>query len=135
VNLPMPIGSGDQSYMTVFQNVIAPVVTRFQPELLIVSAGYDAHWADPLGRLGLSVAGFGTLTREVRALARQLCEGRLVLLLEGGYDLSALSWGLTATAAALVGAQVVDPLGKSPHSEPTAAVAQLIQAARERHQL
>ncbi len=135
VNLPMPIGSGDQSYMTVFQNVIAPAVARFQPELLIVSAGYDAHWADPLGRLGLSVAGFGTLTREVRALARQLCEGRLVLVLEGGYDLSALSWGLTATAAALVGAQVADPLGKSPYPEPTAAVDQLIQAARERHQL
>ncbi|MFP5500851.1 MAG: histone deacetylase, partial [Candidatus Sericytochromatia bacterium] len=118
VNVPLPIGTGDAGYLRVFRELLAPVMAAFAPELIILSAGFDAHWRDPLGRMGLSVAGFEALTREVAAWAERHAGGRLVVLQEGGYNLDALAYSMLATVRTLVGAPVEDPLGPSPYHEP-----------------
>jgi acetoin utilization deacetylase AcuC-like enzyme len=86
----------------------------------LVSAGYDAHWDDPLAYLQLSVGGYAAIARALKALADELCEGRLVFTLEGGYHLQALAYSILNTCAVLLGDpewQLVDPLGPSPRAE------------------
>lgn len=97
VNVPVPAGTGDAGYRRVFDEVLTPVAQRYRPELVIVSAGYDAHEADPLGDTRVTTAGFGQLTRLVRGLAEELCDGRVAFVLEGGYNLSALADSVTVT--------------------------------------
>ena len=97
LNLPLRALTGDMGFAQVFQHVIAPALHAFKPELLIVSAGYDAHRYDPLGNLALSTAGYAHLAAIVYNLAGDCCDGRLVGLLEGGYNLEALAAGVTTT--------------------------------------
>lgn len=117
VNVPLPAGAGDQALARAFAEVLVPVSRRFRPELILVSAGYDAHWRDPLASLQVSVQGFAYLVRVLKDLAGELCSGRLVLALEGGYDPEALSHAVLATLAVLAGEQPVDPLGPAPYPE------------------
>src|SRR5260221_6101812 len=92
--------------------IVWPAARRFQPELILVSAGFDAHWADPLGQIKLSLKGYDNLTRQLIQMAEVLCEGRIVFVLEGGYNLNSLSYGVLNVAYALLGdSQVADPLG------------------------
>lgn len=112
VNVPLPAGVGDAGYGRVFHEIVAPVACRYQPQLILISAGYDTHWADPLGMQLVSTMGFAAMTREVMDLANELCQGRLVLSLEGGYNHQALAAGVGATVAVLLGdSNVDDPLG------------------------
>jgi acetoin utilization deacetylase AcuC-like enzyme len=90
-NLPLRFGLTRREYLTQFESLLADVVTRCRPELILVSAGFDAHAADPIGSLGLESEDFEDLTRLVIDAANQHCHGRLVSMLEGGYDLRALS--------------------------------------------
>ncbi len=106
VNIPLPPRTGDQGFKLVFDELIGPIVEAFAPELIVVSAGYDAHWRDPLGGMRLSATGFAELAARVTAWAHALCGGRLALVLEGGYDLEALAASITATAAAVLGLPV-----------------------------
>ena len=134
VNIPLPTGVGDEGYARAFQEIIVPAVRRYEPQLMLVSAGYDAHWADPLGMQLVSVSGFAAMTRTVKALADELCEGRLVLSLEGGYNLQALAAGVAATFAVLLSdSAIVDPLG-GPHQR-EANVDDVIANVRRIHQL
>lgn len=130
VNVPLPMGTGDEGYFRTFQEIFAPIVRAFQPDLIIISAGYDAHWRDPLGRMGLTVAGFAALTREVAGWSDALSRGRLVVLMEGGYDLDALAASMHATVETLLGRPVADALGPSPYHEPARAVDRAIEASR-----
>jgi acetoin utilization deacetylase AcuC-like enzyme len=130
VNVPLPMGTGTAGYMRAFREVFTPIVDAFAPELVILSAGYDAHWRDPLGRMGLTVAGFAALTREVMAWADTHAQGRLVGVMEGGYDLDALSASMLATVQTLRGEAVTDTLGPSPYAEPTAEVDRAIADAK-----
>jgi acetoin utilization deacetylase AcuC-like enzyme len=91
VNAPLPPGSGGQAFRAAWERVILPALDAFAPELLIVSAGFDGHAADPLADLRLHEDDFAWITTELVALADRRCEGRIVSLLEGGYDLSALA--------------------------------------------
>lgn len=112
VNLPLPRGARDGDIRRVVGEVAVPVVRRFRPGFILVSAGYDAHYADPLAGLELSVDGYGWLMETARALAEELCDGRLVCVLEGGYDLTALPWCVRRTVETLAGDQPTpDPLG------------------------
>jgi acetoin utilization deacetylase AcuC-like enzyme len=86
VNVPLPPGSGRGAYVAAFEQVVEPVVRRFQPELIVVASGFDSGALDPLGRMLLSAEAFSDLTRRVRLLAEELCDGRLVLSHEGGYS-------------------------------------------------
>jgi acetoin utilization deacetylase AcuC-like enzyme len=119
VNVPLPAGVGDTGYGNVYEQIVWPVARRFQPELFIVSMGFDAHWADPLGHIQLSLKGYDHLTRELLKMAAELCGGKIVFVLEGGYNLDSLSHGVLNAAYALLGdSDLIDPLGPAKGSEP-----------------
>lgn len=96
VNVPLPPGTGTVGFLAAWERTILPALDAWRPDLLIVSAGFDAHRADPLAQLMVESADFGRLTSDLLLVARQRCGGRLVSVLEGGYDLDAL-----ATSAAI----------------------------------
>jgi len=113
MNVPLPPGVGDHGYLRIFDELLIPFAHRFQPDLILVSAGYDAHWQDPLASESLSLLGFALLAQRVRDLAEACCQGRLVIALEGGYNLTALSYGILNTLLALMGQEgdAEDPIG------------------------
>jgi acetoin utilization deacetylase AcuC-like enzyme len=96
VNVPLPAGSGEDVYAAAFEGVFSPVLREFRPELIIVSAGYDAHAADPLGGMTLEAEAFGRFAARLASLAREVGAAPLALVLEGGYNL----WALTESVAA-----------------------------------
>jgi acetoin utilization deacetylase AcuC-like enzyme len=91
VNAPLPPGATGTAFRAAWSDTILPALDRFAPELLIVSAGFDAHKADPLAQLRLETADFGWITERLLEIAVRHCRGRLVSVLEGGYDLDALA--------------------------------------------
>ena len=97
VNVPLPAGSGEDVYAAAFEGVFVPVLREFQPELLIVSAGYDAHAADPLGGMSLEAAAFGRFAARLASLTREVGAVPPALVLEGGYNLRALTESVAAT--------------------------------------
>ena len=135
VNVPLPPGTGDDGYAAVFAYVLAPVARRYGPAAILVSAGFDGHWRDPLASMELSVAGFAALVGAVKGLADELCAGRLAFLLEGGYDLDALGYAVAATIDTLMKRPIVDPIGPSPRRGRVADVSRAIAAARRAHAL
>jgi len=86
VNIPLPAGSGNPTYLAAIDQIVLPIVRQFAPDLIIVSAGQDASVQDPLGRMCLTTAAYRAMTRRFRDLADALCEGRLVIAQEGGYS-------------------------------------------------
>jgi acetoin utilization deacetylase AcuC-like enzyme len=116
VNLPMERGAVSEDYQLVFAEVVLPVVRQFKPDLVLVSAGFDAHERDPLANMRLTTGAFAAMTMELRAVAAECCDGRLVLVTEGGYDLHALAASLGAVVETLAG-----PIG--PATWPTSDVA------------
>lgn len=119
LNVPLLAGTGDAGYATVFAELVWPLAERFQPELILVSAGYDAHWKDPLAQMHLSLAGYAHLARELVSMSKQLCGGRTVWTLEGGYNLDTLAYGVLNSFYALLGEDFYDdPFGPSPYPEP-----------------
>ena len=102
INVPLPPGTTGDRYLAAFDRVIEPACERFQPDWVLVSAGFDAHRADPLTDMGLSAGDFADLTRRAMGLAPQ--PGRLIVFLEGGYDLEALQHSVLATASTLMDA-------------------------------
>jgi acetoin utilization deacetylase AcuC-like enzyme len=91
VNAPLPPGSDGKAFRAAWSTIVLPALDAFAPDLLIVSAGFDAHKADPLAQLRLETADFGWITERLIEIADRHCQGRLVSLLEGGYDLDALA--------------------------------------------
>ena len=136
VNIPLPAGCGDNEYFLAFEQILVPVVRRFQPQLILVSAGYDPHWADGLAMMQVSVTGFAQMARIIKGLADELCSGRLVFTLEGGYSLTALAASVKATFDVLLGnTNIEDSLGKSPHRLAVPSIAPLIKKIKETHNL
>lgn len=112
VNVPLPPGIGDAGYARIFDELLAPLARRFKPELILVSAGYDTHWLDPLGSMTVTIAGYGMMASKLVRLATELCGGRIAVTLEGGYNLDAQRYGALATFSALLGdADIADPVG------------------------
>ncbi len=136
INIPLPAGCGDNEYLAVFEQVIAPAARRFAPQLILVSAGYDAHWADPLTLMEVSVSGFAQIAVVIKGLADELCHRRLVLTLEGGYNLDALVASVKATFDVLLGNSATsDPLGGSPRRFRVADTSGLIGVIKGIHNL
>jgi acetoin utilization deacetylase AcuC-like enzyme len=101
LNLPLPPGQGDAEYLRLMEEVVRPALLDFRPQLLLVSAGFDAHERDLLAQMQVTTAGFAAMARAVGRMARDCgAEGRLVALLEGGYDLEGLSSSVVATLQA-----------------------------------
>ncbi len=119
VNVPFPAGVGSQGYLQAFREVLTPLAHRFQPQLILVSAGYDAHWMDPLAAHRVDVQGYAALVGHLLDLADELCRGRLVLTLEGGYHLEVLPHAILATLQVLARRpqEVQDPFGPDPVAE------------------
>ena len=103
VNLPFEVGAVDEDYRIAFTRIVVPVLRQFEPDLMIVSAGFDAHQRDPLGGIRLTTEAFGAMTAELRGVAEECCRGRIVAAVEGGYDLQALGASLDAAIDALHG--------------------------------
>jgi acetoin utilization deacetylase AcuC-like enzyme len=104
VNAPLAAENGSLEFRRAFENLILPQLTKFSPELVIISAGFDAHYRDPLASLNLRAEDFGWVTRKLMDLADQTAGGRVVSVLEGGYDLQGLQESVAAHVAALTGA-------------------------------
>ena len=100
LNIPLDAGAKDDEIERKYAAQVIPAVQNFKPDLLLISAGFDAHEMDPLGQLRMTTEGFGRLTKTLIDLANEVCEGRAVLVTEGGYDLKALSDSLKAVIAA-----------------------------------
>lgn len=118
VNVPLPYGSGEDVYAAAFSGVFIPVLREFCPELLIVSAGYDAHRDDPLGGMVLEAASFGRFAAALAGLVREVGAAPPVFVLEGGYDLAAIKGSITATVR---GVGEDTPLWESEKSGPAEA--------------
>ena len=136
INIPLPAGSGDTEYQEVFEQIIVPAAMRFKPQLIMVSAGYDTHWADQLALMQVSVTGSAQIVKVIRGLADELCNGRLVFSLEGGYNLRVLAASIKATFEMLLGNTTIeDPLGQSPPRFEEPSIASLIRKIKEIHNL
>ena len=119
VNVPLPRGCRSDQFLRAYREVCAPAVRRFKPQLILVSAGFDAHFADPLAQLLVSSNGYYEIASLLRGLADELCDGRILFALEGGYDHTAISWSVQACLDALWGnAFNPDPLGPGPDVPP-----------------
>jgi acetoin utilization deacetylase AcuC-like enzyme len=131
VNVPLPAYAGDACFAQISGQVIAPLVKSFRPEMMLVSAGFDSHWDDPLTMLGISSAGFYAISKRLVELANEHCNGKIVFVLEGGYSPRNVAHGGAAVFAALTGEAFVDPGDKSPHREPD--IAKMMEAIRAWH--
>jgi acetoin utilization deacetylase AcuC-like enzyme len=132
LNLPLPYRTGDVGFGQLYDQVVIPALRRFDPQLILVSAGFDAHWDDPLGPLALSISGYAALTQRLVALAGEICGGKIALILEGGYSLPALSGGVLAALRVLLGqGPGADPLGPANVAEPD--ITSVIRRALDHH--
>ncbi|HEX6122957.1 MAG TPA: histone deacetylase [Ktedonobacterales bacterium] len=113
VNVPLPAESGWSVYDPIFRQVLWPVADRFKPDVVLLSAGFDAHWLDPLAQMRLSTADYADLTLEVIEIAERYCEGRVVVVQEGGYHLDVMAQCAATVLVNLTGSDgVVDNLGQ-----------------------
>ncbi|MCC6873279.1 MAG: histone deacetylase [Sandaracinaceae bacterium] len=124
-NLALPSHSDDEAYADAFARVVLPLVRAHAPDVILVSAGFDAHARDPLGEMHLSSAAYGAMASALAREAEALGHGRVGFLLEGGYDLEALAESVEATARAAIGERV-----DLPPPRPTAAVDRTLAALR-----
>ncbi len=103
INVPLPPGAGDEQYLRVLTDTWLPRLREFRPDFLLLSAGFDAHAADPLAHMQVTTDGFARLTQAALAAADELCRGRLISVLEGGYDLDAIGESVVAHLRTLIG--------------------------------
>ena len=119
VNVPLPAYAGDKVYEEVADRIFKPFVESFKPQLMLISVGFDAHWNDPITSLGLSTNGYFMLAQKVVALADEYCDGKIVFVLEGGYDPMNVANGAGTVFDALsrhgLSHEARDP---NPHKEP-----------------
>jgi acetoin utilization deacetylase AcuC-like enzyme len=132
VNVPLPPYVGDLGYGRMLAEIVQPKLVAFAPELILVSAGFDAHWQDPLAMAGLSLTGYAQLARSLVELANSLCQGRILFVLEGGYQPEVLGLGVVNTFYALLGEErILDPFGPQPR--PEADIRTLLERLKRLH--
>lgn len=140
VNVPLPALVDDAGFARVFDDILTPLAARFRPQLIIASAGYDAHWRNRAYVQGIkeqmTVAGLAALAARLQVLADAHCPGKLVGVLEGGYDLEALAWGVHTTLRAWQGhTDISDPIGPAPDFAPPPDITALIERVCRTHGL
>jgi acetoin utilization deacetylase AcuC-like enzyme len=117
INVPLAGGTGDEDCVQVFRKVIHPVGREFSPDLVLVSAGFDAHYKDPLGALELTPSGYAAITKEILEIAQKVCGGKAIFALEGGYHLAGLEESVTGVVEVMAG------LGEARGIQPDSGVA------------
>ncbi|MBC7876645.1 MAG: histone deacetylase [Anaerolineales bacterium] len=119
VNVPLHSRAGDKTFDLVTDLVFKPLIESFRPQMLFISAGFDAHWNDPLTSLGLSTQGYYNMSKKLVQLAEEHCEGKIIFVLEGGYDPHNVANGAAAVFSSLTNSQLrVDPNDPSPYDDP-----------------
>jgi len=106
VNIPLPAGTGDRGYRAAFEQLVIPIGLQFQPQLIIITAGQDANWLDPLAQMMMTMAGFRQISELMVGLAEQVCDGRLVMLQAGGYSTAYIPYCTVAVVEPLLGIDV-----------------------------
>jgi len=127
-NFPMPPMSGDKAYETVMDELIIHLLNNYNPDMILVSYGFDTHWKDPLGQVLLSAGGYARLITRLTKWADEGCGGKIALFLEGGYNLDAAKACTLGVIAALLDQDWEDPIGPSPIPETNAWQGMLKQA-------
>ncbi|KAG0602030.1 hypothetical protein M758_11G156100 [Ceratodon purpureus] len=138
LNLPLPGGSGDETMAYVFEEVIVPAAQRFKPDIILVSAGFDAHVQDPLAGMQFTTGTYYRLASDIRRLAHELCGGRCIFFLEGGYDLKSLSNSVADSFRAFLGDKSLSSRLDNPavlYDEPSLYARQAIDKIRSIHSL
>ena len=138
VNVPLPPDVGEAGFLQAFDTVLRPLAHRFQPELVLVSAGYDAHWRNSRYVAGirerLTVRGLCALSKHLQEISDACCPGKLVGILEGGYDLEALAYGVAGTLRVWLGdTDIEDPLGPPPSEAREPDITALLERVRRVH--
>jgi acetoin utilization deacetylase AcuC-like enzyme len=128
VNLPLPPAVGDGDYVALFRDLLVPIADRFEPDIVLVSAGFDAHRADPLGGMSLTEEGYAALCALVRGIADQHAGGRLALVLEGGYNLHALAGSVRRCVEVLADSTAQKPVSDVPSGTRAREIAEMIRA-------
>jgi acetoin utilization deacetylase AcuC-like enzyme len=119
LNIPLSAGMGDEAFLRCYESLVLPKLKAYRPRMILVSAGYDTHWRDPLADLMLSSLMQARLSAMLIGAASTLCDGRIVFTLEGGYDLDVLRHGVINTMRVLLGRDdFSDSCGPAPHSIP-----------------
>jgi acetoin utilization deacetylase AcuC-like enzyme len=103
INIPLPGNQGDRDFATIFDDIVVPIGREYRPQLILVSAGFDIYRGDPLGAMEVTAQGFAYLTRALVSLAEEVCDGRLLVTLEGGYNLNGQRDGILAVLGQLCG--------------------------------
>lgn len=106
VNIPLPAGTGDRGYRAAFEQLVVPIGLQYRPQLIIISAGQDPNWLDPLGQMMVTMAGFRALSTLLLDLAGEVCGGRLVMLQEGGYSVAYVPYCTVGAVEPLLGADL-----------------------------
>jgi acetoin utilization deacetylase AcuC-like enzyme len=134
LNIPLEPGVGDEGLQRIYNELIIPKLVKFKPGLIIVSAGYDAHWNDPLANLSLSLTGYAWISKTLVDLSEKLCNGKIVFTLEGGYNLEVLSNGVANSVKALLNRNdFEDPFGRTSQTEPD--ITEMVKEIRQIHKL
>ncbi len=131
VNAPFPTGFGDVEYLSVYDRILRPIALEYQPELVLVSAGFDPYFADPLGGMQVTAEGFGALAGLVKDIADQACNGKVLLTLEGGYNPKGLRDGVRSVLNSFLGKS--SPLAKDTQSKASELVIERIVRAQKNY--
>ncbi len=136
VNVPLGASVGDNEYVTVFQKILVPVARRFEPDLVLVSAGYDSHWQDTISNMNVTTTGFARMAKIIKSISDNYCRDRLVFTLEGGYNRAALAYSVAATFELMMGNnEILDPLGSPPIAYSPAEFDGFIKMIRNIHKI
>lgn len=128
VNVPLSHGMGDADYIYVFNNVLIPIADLYKPEAVLVSAGFDAHYNDPLGGMGVTEAGYAAMTRILLDIAKRHSNGKTLFALEGGYNMN----GLTNSVKAVIMEMRGTPMySKDTHGNPSDGVVQAVDKVKK----
>ena len=133
INIPLPAGCADSEYLRAFHDIVMPAAEKFAPEWILVSAGFDSHRRDPLGGMGVTEDGFSAMAQHLLQLAVQCADGKIALLLEGGYDLAALRSSVAAVLQVMERKKSVQDAA-APGGEKIGQLIRTIQQVREKYQ-
>jgi acetoin utilization deacetylase AcuC-like enzyme len=124
VNIPLPAGTGDRGYCAAFEQLVIPIGLQYRPQLVIISAGQDANWLDPLAQMMVTMTGFRKISELMLGLAEEVCEGRLVMLQEGGYSAAYVPYCTVAAIEPLLGVDlgIIDLYDGTPEVERSATI-------------
>ncbi|MGC1375424.1 MAG: histone deacetylase [Anaerolineales bacterium] len=131
VNVPLPEDTGERGFALVAGKIYPSFIASFRPEMIFVSAGFDAHWSDPLAGLGMTSQGYFVLAQALVALAQTFCGGKIVFVLEGGYDPKNVANGVQSVFAAMTGRAAPPVNDRAPRPEPD--ISQRVDAVLRRH--